>query len=272
MKRYGKLLVAALLILPILYVGLNRWQEKPSQNSIQNPPSEESSSAQPASNSGQDSFIESLRIREYKPSPITIESTVSNNNIYTDYIFSYLSDGLKIYGRMNVPAGQGPFPVIVLNHGYYNPSSFQSGDGTNTIAEILARQGYLTIASDYRGHGKSESDGQRGGHRPEYSIDVLSLLASIKNIEKADSSKIGMWGHSMGGEVSLRAIEATDAVKALVLWAPTLGGHSADPVLMDNLKYINSFISLHQGLLDIEVDPKTSVILSDALKKGRNTT
>lgn len=77
-----------------------------------------------------------------------------------------------------------------------------------------------------------------------------------------------MWGHSMGGETSLRTVEATDAIKALVLWAPTLGGgHSLDNSLMDNLTKIKTPISLHQSLSDTEVDPKTSIILSDALKK-----
>jgi dipeptidyl aminopeptidase/acylaminoacyl peptidase len=134
------------------------------------------------------------------------------------------------------------------------------------MATILANNGYITLASDYRGHGRSEGQGE--GHQPEYAIDVLYLLASVKNIEKADANRVGMWGHSMGGETSLRTVEATDAIKALVLWAPTLGGgHSSDTSLMDNLTKIETPISLHQGLSDTEVDPETSIILSDALKK-----
>lgn len=146
-------------------------------------------------------FIEDLRRREFKGGEIKIEETSTQNNSYTSYIISYPSDNLKIYGMMNVPEGDGPFPVIILNHGYFNPSSFTSGDGTKTMADILAANGYLTIASDYRGHGKSDSDnGGRGGHRPEYAIDVLSLIASIKSTPKADQSRVGMWGHSMGGK------------------------------------------------------------------------
>lgn len=234
-----------------------------------------------------DSFIENLRNRKFESGEVKIESTVSNNSEFTSYIFSYPSDNLKIYGRMNVPNGNGSFPVIILNHGYYNPSSFSSGDGTQTMAEILARNGYLTLASDYRGHGKSDSDGQRGGHRPEYSIDVLNLLASVNTVQKADVNKIGMWGHSMGGEVSMRAIEATDKVKAVALWAPTSanaadnhgfygGGRqsqtSPSPEMngispINYLKYITSDISIHQGLVDTEVRPEWSKQLNDALEK-----
>lgn len=212
------------------------------------------------------SFIEGLRKREFNGGEIKIEEVLPKESNFTPYIISYTSENLKIYAAMNVPDGSGPFPVILLNHGYYDTQTFQTGDGTNGMATILANNGYITLASDYRGHGKSE--GQGGGHQPEYAIDVLNLLASVKNIEKGDANRVGMWGHSMGGETSLRTVEATDAIKALVLWAPTLGGgHSSDNSLMSNLTKIKTPISLHQGLSDTEVDPETSIILSDALKK-----
>lgn len=233
-------------------------------------------------------FIEDLRKREFKGGEIKTEETLSSNNSYTSYLVSYPSDNLKIYGRMNIPNGNGPFPVIILNHGYFNPSSFTSGDGTQTMADILASNGYFTLASDYRGHGKSDSDNEGGrGHRPEYSIDVLNLIASVKSLPKADQNKIGVWGHSMGGEVSMRAIEATDKVKAVALWAPTSanaadnrafygGGRNAPsnpaPEIdgtspINYLKYITASISIHQGLVDTEVKPEWSKNLNDALKK-----
>lgn len=235
------------------------------------------------------SFIESLRQRNYESSQIKIEDTLSNNGSYISQTFSYLSDGLKIFGRMNVPADKGPFPVIILNHGYFNTTSFTSGDGTQTMADILARNGYLTLASDYRGFGKSENDGQASrGHSPEYAIDVLNLIASVENVDKADPEKIGMWGHSMGGEVALRAAEVTDVLKAIVLWAPTsanasdnaafygggrrAGSSSPNPDVqrsspINYLQYISAPISLHQGLADTEVNPQWSKGLDDALKK-----
>lgn len=238
-----------------------------------------------------DSFIEQLRSREFAGGEIRIEETQEQNNSYTNYLVSYPSDDLTIYASMNVPQEDGPFPVIVLNHGYYNPASFTSGDGTERMADILARNGYLTLASDYRGHGMSESDGQsRGGHRPEYAIDVLNLIASIDSIEKANANSIGMWGHSMGGEVSLRTIEATDKVKAVALWAPTSanatdnhafygGGRSPenqDPEVVGTspinyLNYISAPISLHQGLEDTEVNPEWSEELKVALEQAGKT-
>lgn len=286
--KYMKLL-PIVFILIILLVGVSIWNKSNIKNTKMksSQKTERSASNNPESTTGSFSFIEQLRQREFKSGKITIEETLSHNNSYSSYIFSYPSDNLKIYGMMNIPEGNGPFPVIVLNHGYYSPSQFNTGDGTRTMADILASSGYITVASDYRGHGKSEDDGQRqGGHRPEFAIDILNLITSIPNIDKADPNRIGMWGHSMGGEVSLRTAEATDKVKAIVLWAPTSanvsdnanfygGRHSAsgndpedDGISPSNyLQYISAPISLHQGLVDVEVDPEWSKELNDALTK-----
>ncbi len=233
-------------------------------------------------------FIEDLRKRNFTGGDIKIEKTLAQSDPYTSYLISYPSDNLKIYGVMNIPQGEGPFPIIVLNHGYYSPTEFKSGDGTRNIADILVPEGYITLASDYRGHGNSENDsGNRGGHRPEYAIDVLNLIASIKNIPQADTNRIGMWGHSMGGEVSLRTAEVTDKVKAIVLWAPTSadaadnlgfygrtnkGSVSINPSLksvspINYLTYLTAPISIHQGLEDTEVNPEWSRELNTALKK-----
>jgi len=285
-----KLFLITILLLSVV-VAFSILQKKSSKSQTPESDPKISDSFTENSTSKATSFIEGLRQREYEPSQITIENTLSNSGDYSSYIISYISDGLKIYGRMNVPSGNPPaqgFPVIMLNHGYFNTSSFTSGDGTQTMADILAGSGYLTLASDYRGFGKSENDGQGSrGHRPEYAIDVLNLIASVKNVDKADFNNIGMWGHSMGGEVSLRVAEATDKVKAIVLWAPTSGrvsdnarfyggGRSAQsgnnpddegtsPI--DYLQYITAPISLHQGLTDTEVSPEWSNELNESLLK-----
>jgi dipeptidyl aminopeptidase/acylaminoacyl peptidase len=94
----------------------------------------------------------------------------------------------------------------------------------------------------------------------------------------------------LGGEVSLRTAEATDKIKAIALWAPTsanasdnsnfYGGrhnpNTNNPELdgvspINYLKYISAPISLHQGLVDVEVKPEWSKELNNALKKEGKT-
>jgi uncharacterized protein len=281
--------IIIVLVLLTMVIGYLSWQK--SVIISDNPSELKQVLKNETSLQNKNSFIESLRKREFRGGEIKIEETLVENGSYVSYVFSYPSDSLKIYGIMNVPKGNGPFPVIVLNHGYFNQSSFRSGDGTNGMANILGANGYITLASDYRGFGKSENDSEQSrGHSPNYAIDILSLIASIQSLSKADVNRIGMWGHSMGGEVSLRTAEATGKIKALVLWAPTSGrvsdnanfysrGRSSVASDSDSasgmdgsspinfLKYIQAPVSLHQGLADTEVKPEWSRELNDALKK-----
>jgi dipeptidyl aminopeptidase/acylaminoacyl peptidase len=91
-----------------------------------------------------------------------------------------------------------------MNHGFFNRGVYNSGDGTDRASAFLAEHGYITLASDYRSWGKSDI-----GHSFFYSglvIDVINLLNAIPSIPEADPERIGMWGHSMGGAVTMKVI------------------------------------------------------------------
>ncbi len=168
--------------------------------------------------------IESLRQREYPGSEITIEQKLTPGANYQRYIASYLSDGLKIYALMTVPNGEKPatgWPVIIFNHGYIPPEQYRTTERYVAYQDALARAGYITFKSDYRGNGNLE--GTPSGHfAPGYTIDVLNALGSLKKYPDADPSRIGMWGHSLGGEIVVRAMVISKDIKAGVSWAGTV--------------------------------------------------
>ena len=148
--------------------------------------------------------IEGLQQHDYQSGEILIRATLDENDKYTSYLIEYPSDGLTITGVMQIPVGDGPFPVIVMNHGFFSRSVYSSGDGTDRASAYLAEHGYITIASDYRSWGDSNI-----GESFFYSglvIDVINLLNAIPSIEEADPNRIGMWGHSMGGGVTMKVL------------------------------------------------------------------
>jgi dienelactone hydrolase len=119
---------------------------------------------------------------------------------------------------MQIPAGEGPFPVIIMNHGFFARSVYHSGDGTDRASPYLAEHGYITLASDYRSWGKSDV-----GPSFFYSglvIDVINLINAIPSIPQADPKRIGIWGHSMGGGVTMKVLAVDSRVKAAVLYSP----------------------------------------------------
>jgi uncharacterized protein len=152
--------------------------------------------------------IAGLREHDYRGGKIRVGEQIDETDIYTSYPIEYPSDGLTITGVMQVPRmGEAPYPVIVMNHGFFNRDAFRSGDGTDRAAEFLNRRGYLTLSSDYRSWGGSET-----GYSLFYSglvIDVINLLNGIPSIPEADPERIGMWGHSMGGGITLKILAVT---------------------------------------------------------------
>lgn len=167
--------------------------------------------------------IEGLRQHDYKSGKIHIQEELEDKNqFYTSYLIDYPSDGLTITGVMQIPVGEGPFPVIVMNHGFFARSVYKTGDGTDRVSPYLAEHGYITIAPDYRSWGESDA-----GESFFYSglvIDVINLIKAIPSLPKADPERIGIWGHSMGGGVTMKVLTVLggrDArVRAAVLYSP----------------------------------------------------
>ena len=58
---------------------------------------------------------------------------------------------------------------------------------------------------------------------PNYVVDVLNALASMEHYPDADPNRIGMWGHSMGGYITLRSMVITNTIKAGVIWGGVVG-------------------------------------------------
>lgn len=178
--------------------------------------------------------IEYLRQRDYPGSAITVEQTLAPGANYDRYVVSYVSEGLKIYALMTVPRGAKPetgWPVLIFNHGYISPSQYSTTGSYAAYVDVLARSGYIVFKPDYRGNGKSEGSAPGGYGSPAYTIDVLNALASLKRYPDVDPNRIGMWGHSMGGQVTLRAMVITKDIRAGVIWAGVVGPY---PELVDN--------------------------------------
>lgn len=240
--------------------------------------------------------IDGLRAREYEGGQIRITHTILVNEAYTRTYITYPSDGLTISGLMHVPFGKGPFPVIIMNHGYIAPSQYVTGSDTFRAADILARNGFITISPDFRGYARSDEGINL--FRSGYMIDALNAAASVKSLPYADPNRIGMWGHSMGGGVTTRAMVVSPLIKAHVLYAPVsadvrvrrftggLSGAGQDdadlsdsyyywtrqPELIHDVSPINFFeyvtapVQIHIGEIDTTTPPEWSEAIRDGLK------
>jgi uncharacterized protein len=172
--------------------------------------------------------IRALRQTPYPGSEITLTETLEPGPNYYRYIAYYQSEGLKIYGLLTIPYGEMPpggWPGIVFNHGYIPPDVYRTTERYVAYVDWLARSGYIVFRIDYRGHDRSEGIASGAYGDPGYTVDVLNAVAALQAFPQADRERIGMWGHSMGGYLTLRAMVISPEVKAGVIWAGVVASY-----------------------------------------------
>jgi fermentation-respiration switch protein FrsA (DUF1100 family) len=173
--------------------------------------------------------IAAMRARSYPGSDIVIDSELPPVGNYHRYYAYYLSDGLKIYGLLTVPNGtmpDGGWPAIVFNHGYIQPAQYRTTERYVAYVDSLASHGYVVYKIDYRGHDRSEGVAAGAYGDPGYEDDVLNALASLERFPQVNPQKIGMWGHSMGGFLTLRAMVISKDIKVGVIWSGVVGSYA----------------------------------------------
>lgn len=173
--------------------------------------------------------IIALRNGSYPGSEIVIERELDRGLNYRRYYAYYLSEGLKIYALLTIPNGEPPeggFPAIVFNHGYIPPDVYRTTERYIHYVDEIAKAGYVVFRIDYRGHDNSEGEATGAYGSPGYQIDVMNAIASIKQLPEVNPEKIGMWGHSMGGYLTLRAMVISPDVKVGVIWAGVIASYT----------------------------------------------
>jgi len=232
--------------------------------------------------------IDELATRSYGDGILRIEDTMATTANFTRYLVSYPSDEFTVYGFMNVPHGDGPFPVVIAIHGYVNPAVYGTLDYTTRYADALANAGFLVLHPNLRGYSPSNGQSDPNRFRVGYAIDVLNLAALVRAeqgaLTVADNERIGVWGHSMGGGISLRAITVDPNIDAAVLYGSMSGneylnaeaildwsGGSSGQFELDapalelldispiyHVDRISAAVSIHHGTADATVPPAWS--------------
>lgn len=183
--------------------------------------------------------IDNLAKRSYTPSPIIFEDPIATTSSYSVLPFYFMSDGptssddaglrgagKKVTGLAHVPniPLTKKLPVIVQFRGFVDPKMYTPGVGTKHSAESFASNGFVSLAPDFLGYGGSDK-GSTDVFEDRFQTytTALNLLASIPNISFIDPTKVGIWGHSNGGQIALTVLtilESRGTMYPTSLWAP----------------------------------------------------
>ncbi len=196
-------------------------------------------SAAPAPSAAQPTEAVEPAAQETAPHPVSLEALsrtsfdggefeigriLASNEAYVRHHVTYRSSGLRISGILNLPKGAGPFPLLILNHGYIDPAIYTNGRGLKREQDYLTRRGYAVLHTDYRNHAESDKDPLTDERlRLGYAEDAINAVLAVRaaKLPTVDASRVGMLGHSMGGGVTLQVLTAVpELVDAAVLFAP----------------------------------------------------
>jgi len=149
-----------------------------------------------------------------KGSPLTWNENWKHLDCLNLFDITYLSDGLKVKGYLMEPKANGKYPCVIYNRGGNRDFGMLTPTRITASSSKLASKGYVIIASNYRGVDGGEGIEEFGGADVN---DVLNLIPALSHIEKADTSRIGMYGWSRGGMMTYIALTKTNKIKAAVV-------------------------------------------------------
>nr|WP_262891981.1 prolyl oligopeptidase family serine peptidase [Planktosalinus lacus] len=168
-------------------------------------------------------------------------------------------------GLMAKPKKDGNYPCVIYNRGGNRDfGSLKVAHGAITLGQI-AKEGYVVIASQYRGNGGSEGKEEFGGKDVN---DITILPTVLKEIQGADTERIGMYGWSRGGMMTYIALSKMDEIKASVV-----GGALSDALSMMEDRpemeknVIAELIPNYVNSKDIEIEKRSAIKWADKFPK-----
>jgi len=126
----------------------------------------------------------------------------------------YASGNLRIQAYLYKPDGDGPFPVVVYNHGTRDGRERASSPFPH-VGKMLTRAGYVVLVPERRGYGNSDgeiwrqevgSDQSRLIPRLQAETgDVLAGIEYLRTLSYVDTKRLAVMGWSFGGVVTMLA-------------------------------------------------------------------
>ena len=173
-------------------------------------------------------FNKAQKLRDATASP-------GNTEKVTSQVVDIYSDGTRMSGTIWRPDGvSNPLPAVLLCHGWGGLRSqldFQ-------YAINFAKAGLVAVTFDYRTFGDSDgillsegpqprpdADGMvnvrarvvRKIVDPEWqNRDIVSAMSFLRSLEGVDTSRIGIWGSSLGGGHVLKVAGGDGGIKCVV--------------------------------------------------------
>jgi dienelactone hydrolase len=177
-------------------------------------------------------------------------------------VVEFASGKLRLKAYLWKPAGPGPFPAVLFNHGSGGADADHTAgmpitQAANVLAPFFVKHGYAFLYPFRRGHGPSasqapfmqdvlrheeESRGKDARQHLQFVLltteqldDVMAALAFLKTVPGIDPRRIAVAGHSFGGSLTLLAAGDDKSVRAVVTFAAAANSWDRSPEWRERL-------------------------------------
>lgn len=139
-----------------------------------------------------------------------LAQTVPGPPIHEEITFKSI-DGMKIYGNLYRPKGNGPFPAIVRVHGGLH------GQAQSRRQDYFVDNGYVVLDVDYRG-----SEGHGKDYRNKLAMadkeldDVIAGAKFLQTLPSILKDKIAIMGDDRGAYITYSVIARPNPFKAAI--------------------------------------------------------
>jgi dipeptidyl aminopeptidase/acylaminoacyl peptidase len=165
-------------------------------------------------------FIESLRARAFPGGNLALGQQMFRGAGFSKFHVSWSSGGQTMTGTISLPDGPGPFPVVVVNHGFIPPERYWIGQDSGIFGDPMAGHGFIAVAPNWPGYSGSGPGAPDLPPIVQETVATLDLVSSLASLSQADTGRIALVGHSNGGGISEIAMVVDPRIRAVVLHGP----------------------------------------------------
>jgi dipeptidyl-peptidase-4 len=167
-------------------------------------------------------------------------------------------DGTTLYGRLLLPAEAGSDKMPLIVNIYGGPAGQTVRKSTpDAFDEILSRKGFAIFSVDNRGTPGRDRKFQTAIRHEFGAVELKDQLTALDQLlerfPQLDKDRIGIWGWSNGGSMTLYSMTHSDRFKAGVAVAP----------VTNQVNYDSIYTERYMGLLN---EDKAGYEMSDVTK------